>query len=92
MARKSGVQSPVESYKRLKKWYLIPPCLTLSIIRYVSRVTWSNPGKAVAPSLHLGVVAIEKGALKSTVANFILLTIIISNLEACNCLKYLKLV
>ena len=34
----------------LKKWYLIPPCLTLSIIRYVSRVKWSNPGKGVVPS------------------------------------------
>ena len=27
------------------KWYLIPPCLTLSNIRYISRVKWSNPGK-----------------------------------------------
>ena len=36
--------------KTFKKWYLIPPCLTLSIIRYVSRVKWSNPGKGVAPS------------------------------------------
>ena len=39
----------MESYQRLKKWYLIPPCLTLSNIRYVSRVKWSNPGKGVAP-------------------------------------------
>ena len=31
-------QSQVESYQRLKKWYLMPPCLTLSIIRYGSRV------------------------------------------------------
>ena len=31
------------------KWYLIPPCLTLSNIRYVSRVKWSNPGKGVTP-------------------------------------------
>ena len=29
---------------------MIPPCLTLSNIRYVSRVKWSNPGKGVAPS------------------------------------------
>ena len=43
----------------------MPPCLTLSIIRYGSRVKWSNPGKGVALSLHLGVVAIEKGALWS---------------------------
>ena len=34
----TGVQPQVESYLRLKKWYLIPPCLTLSIIRYISRV------------------------------------------------------
>ena len=50
MARETGVQSQVESYQRLKKCYLIPPCLTLSIIRYVSRVKWSNPGEGVAPS------------------------------------------
>ena len=49
MARETRVQSQVESYQRLKKWYLMPPCLTLSNIRYVSRVKWSNPGKGVAP-------------------------------------------
>ena len=42
------------------------PCLTLSNIRYISRVKWSNPGKEVAPSLNLGVVAIEKGAFMPT--------------------------
>ena len=36
--------------KTLKKCYLIPPCLTLSIIRYVSRVKQSKSGKGVAPS------------------------------------------
>ena len=50
MARETGIQSQVESYQRLKKWYFIPPCLTLSNIRYISRVKWSNPGKGVAPS------------------------------------------
>ena len=45
MARETLVQSQVESYQRLKKWYLMPPCLTLSIIRYGSRVKWSNPEK-----------------------------------------------
>ena len=49
MARVTKVQSQVESYQRLKKWYLIPPCLTLSIIRYVLRVKWSNPSKGVVP-------------------------------------------
>ena len=28
----------------------MPPCLTLSIIRYGSRVKWRNPGKGVASS------------------------------------------
>ena len=32
MAQRTMVQSLVESYQRLKKWYLVPPCLTLSII------------------------------------------------------------
>ena len=39
------VQSQVKSYQRFKKWYLILLCLTLSIIRYVSRVKWSNQGE-----------------------------------------------
>ena len=51
--------------KIFKKWYLMPPCLTLSIIRYGSRVKWSNPGKGVAPSPIPCVVAIEKGAFWS---------------------------
>ena len=33
------------------KMVLVPPCLSLSNIRYVSRVKCSNPGKGVAPSL-----------------------------------------
>ena len=40
-----GVQSLVESYQRLKKWYLMSPCLTLSIIRYISRVNEAIKGK-----------------------------------------------
>ena len=32
------------------KLYLIPPCLTLNNVRYVSRVKWRNPGNGVAPS------------------------------------------
>ena len=50
MARETKVLSQVESYRRLKKWYLIPPCLTLSIIRLGSRVKWSNQGKGVVLS------------------------------------------
>ena len=36
--------------KTLKKWYLIPACLTLSNIKNVSVVKWINPGKEVMPS------------------------------------------
>ena len=50
MIRETLVQSQVASYQRLKKWDLIPPCLTLNNIRYASRVKWSNPEKGVAPS------------------------------------------
>ena len=49
IAQKTGVQSQVESYQRFKKWYLMPPCLALSIIRYGSRAKWSNPRKGVTP-------------------------------------------
>ena len=50
MVREIWVHSQVASYQILLKWYLIPPCLTLNNIRYVSRVKWSNPGKGVALS------------------------------------------
>ena len=40
----------VESYQKLKKWYLMPPCLTPNLISCVSGVKWSNPGKEVLPS------------------------------------------
>ena len=39
------VQSQVESYKRLKKWYLMIPCLTLSTIKYGSRISATIQGK-----------------------------------------------
>ena len=68
MVQETGVQLQVESYQRLKKWYLIPPCLTLSTIRKGS-------------SVNLGVVTIEKGAFGSSstkVTNFTLLTMNIS--------------
>ena len=35
---------------KTQKWYLMPPYLTLNIIRYESRVKWNNPGNRVAPS------------------------------------------
>ena len=45
MTRETGVQS-----QRFKKWYLMPPCLTLSIIKCGSRVKLGNTAKGVAPS------------------------------------------
>ena len=66
MARETGVQSQVESYQRFKKWYLMPPCLTLSIIRYGSRVKWSNPGKGVVPSPTPRCSSYRKGSLRVT--------------------------
>ena len=50
MVWETWVLSQVASYQRLLKWYLIPPCLALSNLRYVSMVKWSNPRKGVAPS------------------------------------------
>ena len=58
------VQSQVESYQRLKKWYLMPPCLTPSIIRYRSWLKWGNPEKGVAPSLTLWCSSYLKGSLQ----------------------------
>ena len=66
IARKIGVQSQVELYQRLKKWYLMLPCLTLSIIRYGSRVKWSYPGKRVAPFSTFRFSTYWKGSLRVT--------------------------
>ena len=65
----------------------MPPWLILSIIRYESRVKWINPGKRVALSLYLCVVAIEKGAFRlplTAVADFTLLTPLSSRREKRN--------
>ena len=45
----------------------------LNTQHYKIRVKWSNPWNVVEPSLHLGLVAVEKEAFGSTstkVANF----------------------
>ena len=56
----------IESYQRLKKWYLMPPCLTLSIIRYGSRVKWGNPGIGVASPLTPWCSSYRKESLRVT--------------------------
>ena len=52
--------------KEFKKWWLIPLCLTLRIIKYVSRLRWSNPGKGVAPSPTPRWGSYWKGSLQVT--------------------------
>ena len=89
------VQSQVAPYQKLFKWYLIPPCLTLSNIRYVLRVKWSNPGKGVAPPSTLRCSSYWKGAFWSpstTVANFtyfifIKMDLVLNNLQWLICHK-----
>ena len=49
MIRKTGVQSQVESYQRLKKWYLMPPCLTLRIVRIKGKVEQSKEKSSALP-------------------------------------------
>ena len=49
--------------KDSKKWYLKPPCLILSIIRYISRVKWSNPRKGVVSSPTPWCCSYWKGSL-----------------------------
>ena len=66
MAWETWVQSQVESYQRLKKWYLMLPCLTLSIIRQGSRVKWNNPGNGVAPSTTPWCSSYRNGSLRVT--------------------------
>ena len=56
MAQETWVQSQVESYKRFKKWYLIPPYK----VRSKGKVEQSRERSSA-----LGVVAIENGALGS---------------------------
>ena len=63
MAQKTRVPAQNESCQRLQKWYLMPPCLTVSIIWLRSRVKWSNPGKGEVPSLTPQCCSYWKGTL-----------------------------
>ena len=49
---------------KTQNWYLMPPCLTLSIIW--SRIKWSNPGKGVTPSPTPWCSSYWKGSLRVT--------------------------
>ena len=65
MVQWTRVQFQVKSCQRLRKWYLVPPCFTLSVIKYWSRVSEAIQGEKYFPPLYLGVEAIEKGAFGS---------------------------
>ena len=69
MARETRVQSQVESYQKLKKWYLMLHCLKLSIVRIKGKVEQSRERSSTLP-LHFGVVAIERGAFGSPTTLF----------------------
>ena len=69
MGWETEVQSQDESYQRLekkkkKKKYLIPPYFTLSILRNISMVKWSNPLKGIALSLILQCSSYRKGSFQ----------------------------
>ena len=49
---------------------MIPPCLTLSIIRYISRVKLKNPGEEVTPSTTPRYSSYWKGSLRVTLNTF----------------------
>ena len=58
MVRETGVQSQIESYQRLKKSYLMSPCLMgYQHLKIKGKVEQSRE-RSSAP-LHLDVVAIE---------------------------------
>ena len=49
---------------KTQKWYIMPPCLTFSIIRYESRVKWSNRVKGVVLSPTPRCSSYWKGSLQ----------------------------
>ena len=61
----NGSSIPGRVIPKTEKQYLMPPSLTLSIIRKRSRVSGAIQGKKWCPPLHLGVVAVEKEAFGS---------------------------
>ena len=48
-SRRPGFNTRSSHTKDSKNWYLMMPCLALSIIKWGSKVKWSNPGNEVAP-------------------------------------------
>ena len=55
---------PARVIPKSQKWYLMPPCLLLNIIRYGSRVKLSNPENGVALSPTPRCSSYWKGSLR----------------------------
>ena len=69
IAREIWVQSQVEPYQRLKKWYSIPPCLTLSTQVHIKGKVEQSQGKSSA--LYTPWCSSNwKGSLRVALANF----------------------
>ena len=68
---------PSRVIPKTQKWYVMPPCLTLSNIRYGSKVKWSNPRIGVAPFPICWCSSYRKKTLWVTLANFTYLYIYI---------------
>ena len=67
--RRFGKLMPCSSLSDTEKQNNIiemPPCLTLSIIRYISRVKWVNPGKWLVPFPTPWCSSYWKGSLRVT--------------------------
>ena len=76
---------PLRVLPKTQKWYLVPTCLTLSIITYRSRENWSNPVNGVAPSPTPWCregrnFLIEKGAFRSPSSKVVNFTFLIYNI------------
>ena len=54
---------------KTKKKRLIPLCLILSFMSFVSRVTWSNPEKGVVPTPTPRCSSYRKGSLRVALEN-----------------------
>ena len=63
MVQDTRVQSKVKSYQRFKK--IVLDTSLLKIIKYGSKVSGAFQGKEWRFPLHLGIVAMEKGAFVS---------------------------
>ena len=63
--RETGVHFQVESHLKTQKWYLIPPCLPLNIIRCGSKLSGAIHRKELRLPLYLSVEANEKGTFGS---------------------------